>query len=210
MAVSVVSICNAALRLVNVATINDENESSEQARACNALFDTARDAILRAFVWNFARAFATLGPLASLTHPDWSYIYALPANCLYAVRVFPSEKETLRPDPRLLYPGPADERFEMAFMEGSQVVMTNVEKAMMEYVYRVTDPTVFDPCFVEALEYKLASLLAVPMTGNSQVAQYYASMANAAIVHASTLSAQEGRRMPLKRPVTSRFEVSRR
>lgn len=47
MAVSMVGICNMALRLVKSQSINSLDEASDQARKCNEFYDMALDFLLR-------------------------------------------------------------------------------------------------------------------------------------------------------------------
>lgn len=212
MAVSVISICNAALRLVNAGRIDALNESSEQARACSAVFETARDSVLREYVWSFARTFAPLAEVSGASVPSWAYVYKVPSDCIRAVSVLPGEDS----DAALFIASPErpferyDACFELAHLNNEAVLLTNLDCAVLEYVKQVTDPTLYDSLFVEALEYKLASLLAVPLTGDAKNAQYYAQAALNAIAHARGVDAGIGQSRPIVRPCVSRFERARR
>lgn len=57
-------ICNNALIILGAQPINSLNDSSDRALACNVVYATARDALLRKFPWNFARKQAALNQLA--------------------------------------------------------------------------------------------------------------------------------------------------
>lgn len=172
----------------------------------------ALDFLLREAVWHFAKSFFQLGD-SVLTHPHWRYVYKLPADFLYAVRVFSCGldgdenycAEMLSEE---------DARFEIARLGGStdvsSVCLTDVPRAMLEYVARVTDPTVFDAHFVELMSLKLAALLAVPLTGEPKMAQYYEGRLAAALQHARVLNANEGRHRRVKRPGESSFVLARR
>ena len=56
MTVSMVGICNMALRLVKSQSINSLDEASDQARKCREFYDMALDFLLREAVWFFLRA----------------------------------------------------------------------------------------------------------------------------------------------------------
>ncbi|MDO4561443.1 MAG: hypothetical protein Q4C86_10890 [bacterium] len=210
--VSIVGICNMALRLVNVQTIDSLDEASDPARKCKDFYDMALDFLLREAVWHFARSFFQLSRLA-FVHPHWRHVYGLPDDFLYAVRVFPCELDGEENYRQERYSS-ADARFEIARLGGatdrSSVCLTDVPRAMLEYVARVTDPTVFDAHFVELLTLKLAALLAPPLTGAAQLAQYYESRLAQALQHAKALNAGEGRRREVKRPRESSFILARR
>lgn len=212
MAVSMVGICNMALRLVKSQSINSLDEASDQARKCNEFYDMALDFLLREAVWHFAKSFFQLGD-SVLTHPHWRYVYKLPSDFLYAVRVFPcglDGEENYRAE--ML--SEEDARFEIARLGGStdvsSVCLTDVPRAMLEYVARVTDPTVYDAHFVELLSLKLAALLAAPLTGDVQMSQYYESRLAQALQHARVLNANEGRHRGVKRSRESSFILARR
>ena len=51
---SEVDICNRALSKLGAARITSLTEDSVNARACNAMYESVRDAELRAHPWNFA------------------------------------------------------------------------------------------------------------------------------------------------------------
>jgi hypothetical protein len=60
---------------------------------------------------------------------------------------------------------------------GQQVILTNVEDAVLRYTTVVDDTTQFSPLFVEALSWKLASMLAGPLlkgeTGAAEAKRCY-------------------------------------
>ena len=209
---SVISICNAALRMLKVSVINSMNEGSEQARACAAVYDGARRALLRLVTWNFARTFAPLALSAAWReNPLWRFAYLLPSDCLYAVRVYPAETMAYAAAgasmayadgrPRDLAES-ADARFEAGLLKEdiggisnmAKVIFTDAEGAYLEYVADVSDPKLFDPMFAEVLSYKLASCLAIPLAGNDSAGAYYARLADEALSAARLACANEGRR----------------
>ena len=210
---SVISICNAALRMIKVSTINSLTEGSEQARACAAVYDGARRGLLRLVTWNFARTFAPLALSASWKeNPLWRFAYVLPTDCLYAVRVYPADMmayaaagaSAVYADgrPQQLTEGSADARFEAGLLKEdiggisnmTKVIFTDAEGAYLEYVADVSDPKLFDPMFAEVLSYKLASCLAIPLAGADGAGAYYARLADEALSAARLACANEGRR----------------
>ena len=91
MPASEVSVCNLALaRLgIDVPIANLETEQSKAASQCRLHYETARDAMLADFPWNFARRRAALAELADDPAEGWEYNYALPNDCLRVVAVIP-------------------------------------------------------------------------------------------------------------------------
>lgn len=204
---SVISICNAALRMLKVSTINSLTEGSEQARACSAVYDGARRALLRLATWNFARTFCELAASAAWTGNSlWRYAYVLPTDCLYAMRVFASgamsEAAGTAAFAQQASAAAADERFELGLIKEeiggvsnmARVVFTNADGAYLEYIADVKDPKLFDPMFAKALSYNLAAELAIPLAGSSEAGSYYARLADEALASARLACANEGRR----------------
>ncbi|MBP2652629.1 MAG: hypothetical protein H6Q73_198 [Firmicutes bacterium] len=150
---SVVEICNLALAKIGQGTINTLSEASPQAEACSLVYEPTRDALLRQYPWNFATKSAFLGQV-SVTIPEadvWLYIYQYPTNALHVRKVF--NKGNIAPEI------PND--YEIISTGNSKYVCCNIDQAIARYTLRVTDTTVFDPLFVQALACKIATELAM-------------------------------------------------
>lgn len=156
MATSVVSICNKALQALGAARITSLAEDSSNARNCNLCYEDIRDEELRAHVWNFAKKRATLA--ADATEPDFDYLYAfpLPTDCL-----------------RLLPPARRGLDWRIENHQGRPAILTNDGNSLeINYIARITDPTVFDPLFVKALAMSMASHMCEDITqSNSKKAE---------------------------------------
>ena len=183
---SEVEICNLALaHLRDDATIAsiDPPEGSAQAEHCARFYPIARDSLLQMHNWNFASR--RVAP-ASVTMPYtmWRYAYACPGDMMVAVSVLPPEVEndyTIRPYPADRYGwGWINTPFVGAGVyvpqeysietdtNGNKVIYTNQEGAILRYQALVPDPTKFDPLFVMALSWHLASMLAGPIIKGDQ------------------------------------------
>lgn len=140
MAVSNVSICNLALQKLGAARISDLPDGSVNSNECNACFTSLRDAELRLNKWRFSLSRITLAPHA--TAPDFNYLYAfpLPADCL-----------------RPLFPARLGLDWKVENHLDVQSILTNDGNTIkLRYIKTITDPTKFDPIFVEALACKIA------------------------------------------------------
>ena len=213
---SVIDICNKALSLINVSNINDLSEASAQARTCSFHYEISRDSLLREHPWGFARTFSTLAQTGS-SHPHWDYVYALPPEYLYGINIFPADNNTVPSSGEIFQEDVPEQflieaayRYELANMEGDRVILSNVPNAMMEYVKRITDVTLFDATFVDTLTYKLASDMAMPLTGDSRLSAYYNERFVQALQHAKVMAANEAKHKPLPRARTSSFTRARR
>ena len=155
---SVVEICNMALSKAGVTDLimNLDTEQSVPALWCKINFAPARDTVLRDYPWNFALKTAVL-PQLDYEHPDGKMVYLYPSDCLNVISV-------------------SDTIFNIGIIgvdtDMRKVIITDVGQANAQYIARVTDPNIFDPIFISALSWYLASELALSVGGNnSQRAQ---------------------------------------
>ena len=155
MSYSTVSICNIALGYLGASSIARLDEGSKESLYCETYFDPSRDATLRDHPWNFATLRRALAQMTGEVDPEvygFSYAYAYPANCLFA-------REIVNPSSRAPIP------FEVAGDgNGGRVILTDQPQAVLRYTARITDLSAGDPLFIEALSWKLAVYLAIPLT----------------------------------------------
>lgn len=148
MATSDVSICNLALQKLGQSRITSLPDGSNNSVECNACFEHVRDTELRKNRWRFALSRTTLAP--SATAPDFTYLYAfpLPADCL-----------------RPLFPARLGLDWKVENHLGAPSILTNDGDTLeLRYIKRITDATLFDPCFVDALACALAVQLCERLT----------------------------------------------
>lgn len=184
---SKIDIWNTALsHLGQKASVTDPDEASAEANHCRRFYPIAVSVILEAYAWGFATRRVAL---AVVTNPvnHWAYAYALPNMCLKARAV--------------LLPESTDDSKEQPFAiesaaDGSSILYTNVEDAVLRYTTLVEDTTKFTPYFVMALSYALASLVSGPITKDPKTkksmmdaAMYYTQLAEAADANASSNTA---------------------
>lgn len=154
---SVIDICNLALSRFGQNTINDLEEASEEARQCNLLYESVRDSVLREYPWNFAVSSIVLAQ-TTLKVIGWPYTYQYPANCLLLRRVYSAE------DARKA----TETEYQVETDGTNKYICSDVYQAYADITIKITDPTLFDSQFVEALSYKLASQLVIPLSGSAQ------------------------------------------
>ena len=149
--VSDVSICSNALGYLGAQPITSlTDDPSERAKICNRVYATTRNALLQEHPWNFATFRLSLNPLVET--PEWGYStqFQLPVGLL-----------------QILDTSPADLDYRI---EGDRL-LCDESSVKIKYVKEITDPLVYSPHFVTALEFKLASVLAIPITGDVAKAQ---------------------------------------
>lgn len=164
--ISIIKICNLALTRIGAQTIASLTEGSAAAVHCKLLYAPQRDALLRMVPWRFATERQALAALTEDPPPQWTYVYQLPSDFLAARYIEPpggvpwsSDASGLTQSPIVSLPSIPTPKFEV----WGRKLMTHQPDAALVYTARAEDPTQFDPLFVEALSYKLAAELVMPL-----------------------------------------------
>lgn len=159
-----IEICNVALSRVGAGSIQSLTEATREARACRTHYELARDAALRDHDWPFARKRADLAVLTE-TVDDWDYVYQYPADCVAARLIL----NVASVDPKDRIP------FEVGVnaAKSSRVILTDEEDAILVYTALVSNTVVYDALFVDALAWRLAAELAVPLRAETSLQQTF-------------------------------------
>lgn len=134
-------IANFALALYGEPPITALDEDNRAARVMNLQFDGVRDAVLRAHKWNFAIKRARPGPLAAT--PDFGF-----------ARAFPLPTDFLK---MIDFNAVNQDFYQMEQVDDQRVIVTDSSIAEIKYVARVTNTTLYDTLFIQALAARLAS-----------------------------------------------------
>jgi hypothetical protein len=161
MAQSVTGIANRALQLVGAASILNLTDTSVEAREVSRCYDMCRRAELRAHQWNFAIVRAALAPDAAAPAFGYTYQFSVPTDCLRILLPNDSTLDWMREGQKILTNWT------------SSPVLTNANGATgpilyLRYVQDVTDATVFDPMFCEALAHRIAFGIVERLTQSNQ------------------------------------------
>lgn len=160
---SVADICNMALSHLGVSDqITDlDTETSKEALACRLFYATSRDEVLRAFPWPFATIIEDLALVEAEPNggAEWAYSYRYPAACLELRRLLSGARTDSQ-----------ESKVPMRVIrdDAGRLVLTDLEDAQIEYTQQVDDTEQFDPMFVSALSYLLASKIAPRVCGTDQ------------------------------------------
>ena len=144
------TICNIALGKIGATRITALTDASQAARFCSLFYAQCRDEVLRMHAWNFAGDRATLSQLAAAPTFGWAVQYQLPTTCLRVLQLNGFE--------------PTEQRSLFEIEQGR--LLTDETTAQITFTARVTDCNLYDPLFIKALAVKLASELAMPLTGS--------------------------------------------
>ncbi|MBP6014415.1 MAG: hypothetical protein KBA31_19460 [Alphaproteobacteria bacterium] len=178
---SEVAICNLALAEIGRgAQITSIDEASQAARACKLRYPYARDAVLRAYDWNFAARRAELAKNAVAPAFEYANAFDLPADCLLVRSVVDGEAERW-------------------VVEGRQILTGMGDPIRIKYTALVSDAARFDPLFVDALSARIASDIAVQLSESVSRAQGLWQIYQSKLVEARRRDAQEGQPEALPR-----------
>jgi hypothetical protein len=187
---SEVAICNMALAEIGRgAQITALDEASQAARACKLRYPYARDAVLRAYDWNFAARRVEIAKNAAAPPFEYANAYDLPADCLLVRSVFDGEAEKW-------------------VVEGRQILTDMGDPIFVKYTGLVTDVGQFDALFMEALAARVASDIAVQLSESVSRAQGLWQVYQAKLVEARRRDAQEGQpdQLPRGAWIDARFD----
>lgn len=177
---SELDIFNLALDALKQAEMNDPDVESSVGRKVRRQYAQARDALLQAHNWSFARKVQALSaaadPVAVL---GWTYAYSKPTDFIAARRVLSDEFWPVN----YLLPTMQDHRV-------TDVIYSNYTPVWLEYTYR-PHVTKFPPMFVDALWLALASRLAVALTGDEGRRDRLVGLARSAFTSAATSDANQ-------------------
>ena len=181
-----------------------DDEASNEARSCKVNFMQARDEVLQAAQWRFAKRQETLSRLPAVPASKWLAAYQLPNDFIRLCEI----EGTNAWLPREYF-----DRYGNTLVIG-QANQFNAEDEMpatitIEYIFRQTDNSTFDPLFVRGLALVLAAAMARTITGSDNKArelmQEYSSVV---LPMATTLNSQPiytGSNHPIRKMMTKSF-----
>lgn len=170
-----------------------------------------RQSVLRKHNWGFARMPVTMTLLHTAPGVDdepstnlpwsfmpWAYEYAYPHDCLKFRLIIPvTSAVALVPAPWLTTTPPI-RWAKSADLDTNNtaipVILTNQPTAVGVYTFDCTNPDMFDDLYMDALVYALAANIAMPVTGNPNIAKGLEGRAQEAIVRAMVADGNEGLR----------------
>lgn len=118
-------------------------EGSEAAKQALDIYAQTRDAALREFDWGFAERIAA-GVVASQAAPfPWAVSYVYPADCLRLRNMFDAAYVADRNNPLPVLYTIANNATD------GNVIWSNSAAANLVYTAQITDPTKWEPLFVE-------------------------------------------------------------
>ena len=180
---------------------NTTDDTQPEILACNTHFPNARDSVLAQIAFPFNSAPIELAEYTTIdtaSIPGWSYYYTYPASALAVWEIYSSSNASTA----------AEKEFEVRYLPAvaAKIICTDEEDAYANSSYLVTDYTLWDDRFIEAVSYKLASAICIPITGDADLALKFRDMFSVMVLEAKRKSAREKRK---KQEITSSYKTSR-
>lgn len=153
LAISEVSICNAALVKLGQDLINSLTQDTKNARLCNNAYYRLRNKVFEDHPWRFATKTETLAVVdSSIFAPimDWAYVYQIPTDFIRMVRG-------------------EDWKQEYEILDG--YIHANEAPLKIKYVYENTNTQQYSYAFAECLSWRIAAEISYAVTQSNSVAQ---------------------------------------
>ena len=164
MNISPVDICNQALAHLGdrrISRLDDDASISDAlSRYCAEFYDQARQEVLAAHRWTFAKHAVALSLRADVVTFGFNYAHELPTDHIRLLRVIPGSYSTTTTE--TTYEATAVDKFKIV---GSKV-WSDQKYLALEYVRDVNDPSEWTPHFRAAVARLLAAYLAGPTADN--------------------------------------------
>ena len=156
------TICSDALLMLGAKPISSFDEGTDEASVANRLYSDIRDQTLVMYPWSFSFKKTSIARLITTPTNEYRYEYQLPGDRLASPRnVYDTNATGIPP------------RKEYRIMGNK--LLTDYEQVYIDYQYAVPE---FDmpQYFVQLLKYMLAWHMALPITDQTEKAQYWQSV----------------------------------
>jgi hypothetical protein len=196
------TIYNLALSHIGQKPVDNTTDTTQpEILACSTHFPNARDSVLAQIAFPFNAAPIELSlytTIDSASIPGWTYYYTYPASALAVWEVYSSSNASTA----------TEKDFEVRYLPAvaAKIICTDEEDAYANTSYLVTDYTLWDDRFIEAVSYKLAASICVQLTGDAELAAKYRDMFGIMVSEAKRKSAREKRK---KHQTTNVYKAAR-
>jgi hypothetical protein len=149
--------------------------------AVNKVYDTVKNTALSRYVWAFARKVAQSDSPSDLTDEKYKYSHALPDDFLYLRNIYSNENlSSIIRD------------YVVKATDTDAGIETNVEDIYILYTYEVADANLPE-YFVDYLRYALAFNLCFNLTGNADLENKLAMMADRYFLKSKSIDSRQNK-----------------
>ena len=167
MASSSIEIASNALLLIGDNAISAFTESTGGIIA-ERLYDDLLDDLLTSHHWRFATKKQLLNQLVTAPINGFAHAFQIPTDCLKIITI----------------------NYSVPYEINGDQIHCNITPIEADYIFRPSEPS-FPAWFVKALEYRLASELAMPVTEATTRAEFYAAQYRSQVDKAMGLDSQQ-------------------
>ena len=161
-----VSIASQALLLLRADTISSFTEDTDVANICNAMYESHIQHLLSIYPWTFATKKRQLSQDTTAPINEYTYAHIIPAEALLIWAVFNTDQVGAQPV----------NDYDIYGTESARRIFSNHPTLYADYTIYPNE-NVWPAYFVQLAINSLASVLAVPVTGNADLAAYYEKQA---------------------------------
>jgi hypothetical protein len=162
MALTDVEICNRALVRLGSSVITSFSDDTDLARICSSTYDGILEKSLAETPWRFAMKKQQLARLTDTPPNEWKYAYQLPSDILGGIYALFNSSTSAAPS----------KHYEIF----SDKVYTNENLIYVDYTFRPNE-TKFPSYFTEYMVLAIASQIAIAITDQANIADYYSRLA---------------------------------
>lgn len=161
-----VDIASQALTLLRAEAIDSFNDDSDTAEICELMYASHIEHLLSIYPWTFATKKRLLSQDTVAPINEYTYSHIIPAEALLLWAVFDTDRVSATPV----------NDYDIYGTESSRRIFSNYETLYADYIIYPNE-VVWPAYFKEFAVNSLASILAVPVTGSMEMAQYYSNIA---------------------------------
>lgn len=158
-----ITICSDALIMLGAKAITSFNDGTDESSVCDRLYPDIRDSTLVMYPWTFNTKKIQLAQLLTAPGSVWRYAYQLPGDKLANPRAV-YDTAAVGANPRKDWE-----------IQGDQL-LTNLPAVFIDYQYGIGE-FAWPQYFVQLMKYMMAWHLALPITEQSDRAQYWQGVA---------------------------------
>lgn len=188
------TICNLALGHLGVPALTSGQLTANilpAAKACNLFFSSAVDDLFSEYKWPFADACISLNlsSTTSLLDDQWAYVYDYPTtNCSAVWDVYNESTFDKKTEQDYETKYDAD--------NAKRIICTDLEDALADITYPVTDTSLWNNKFKLALSYRLAAIMAISVGASAEKALALAQVADMQLSNTKRIGSSEQRKKP--------------
>ena len=161
-----ISVASQALLLLRADAIDSFSDGSNEGDILTVMYDPHIQNILSIYPWTFATKKRQLNQDTVTPISEYPYSHIVPSDLLLLWALFNTNSQGAAPV----------SDYDIYGTETARRIYSNYSTLYADYIFRASE-TVWPPYFEQFAVYSLASILAIPVTGNADLADMYDKMA---------------------------------